>query len=74
MPWVLKDFKSQELDLDDKNVYRDLSKPIGAMDPKRLADFKMRYDETPDEADKFLYGSHYSCPGYVIGFMLRSNP
>ena len=39
-----------------------------------MADFRMRYDETPEGADKFMYGSHYSCPGYVIGFKLRSNP
>jgi len=35
-PWILKDYKSEVLDLKDPNVYRDLSKPIGAMDPKRL--------------------------------------
>mmetsp|Transcript_8665 Transcript_8665/g.14688 ORF Transcript_8665/g.14688 Transcript_8665/m.14688 type:complete len:512 (+) Transcript_8665:279-1814(+) len=74
MPWVLKDYKSPVLNLADPNVYRDFSKPIGAMDPKRLQDFRQRYDETPEGADKFLYGSHYSCPGYVIGFHVRSNP
>jgi hypothetical protein len=74
MPWVLKDFKSGILDLSDPNVFRDLSKPIGALDEKRLNDFRKRYDDTPPEMDKFLYGSHYSCPGYVIGFLLRQNP
>ena len=24
--------------------------------------------------ERFLYGSHFSCPGYVIGFRLRSDP
>ena len=23
---------------------------------------------------RFLYGTHYSAPGYVIGFLLRRNP
>lgn len=23
---------------------------------------------------KFLYGTHYSTPGYVIGFLVRKNP
>jgi hypothetical protein len=32
MPWVLKDFKSEVLDLQDPMVYRDLSTPIGAID------------------------------------------
>lgn len=74
MPWVLKDFKSEELDLQDPNSFRDLSKPIGALDEKRLADYRLRYDETPEGSDKFLYGSHYSCPGYVIGFHVRCDP
>ena len=31
MPWVLKDYTSTALDLDDaQRTYRDLSKPIGA--------------------------------------------
>ena len=74
MPWVLKEYKSEYLDLTDPNVYRDFKKPIGAMDPKRLDDFKRRYFETPEGCDKFLYGSHFSCPGYVIGFLVRQNP
>jgi len=74
MPWVLKDYKSGELDLQDPNSYRDLSKPVGALNEKRLQDYRRRYEETPPEADKFLYGSHYSCPGYVIGFRVRQDP
>lgn len=72
-PWVLKDFKSEVLDLKDENVYRDLSKPIGALNEKRLKDFITRYNDTPEE-EKYLYGTHYSCPGYVIGFLVRYNP
>ena len=26
------------------------------------------------EEDKYLYGTHYSCPGYVIGFLVRQHP
>ena len=74
MPWILKDFKGETIDLSDPAVFRDLSKPIGALDPKRLADFRERYKETPPGADRFLYGSHYSCPGYVIGFHVRDRP
>mmetsp|Transcript_14284 Transcript_14284/g.17989 ORF Transcript_14284/g.17989 Transcript_14284/m.17989 type:complete len:167 (+) Transcript_14284:1131-1631(+) len=33
----------------------------------------MRFNEMPDE-DKYLYGTHYSCPGYVIGFLVRQHP
>lgn len=74
MPWVIQDYKSGVIDLHNPNVYRDLSKPIGALDPKRLKDYQTRYEETPPEMDKFLYGSHFSCPGYVIGFCVRQQP
>ena len=69
-PWIIKDFSSPVLDLNDPASYRDLTKPIGALNQKRLDDFLMRYNEMPDE-DKYLYGTHYSCPGYVIGFLVR---
>jgi hypothetical protein len=38
-PWVLRDFKSERLDLSNATVFRDLSKPMGAQDPSRA-----RYD------------------------------
>ena len=36
-PWVLADYSSHELDLTDPGVYRDLSKPMGALDEVLLA-------------------------------------
>ena len=30
-PWIIKDYDSEALDLADTNTYRDLSKPIGAL-------------------------------------------
>lgn len=75
-PWIIKDYTSEVLDLKDvEKTYRDLSKPMGAINHKRLEDFMMRYNEMPDEMDdKYLYGTHYSCPGYVIGFLVRQHP
>ena len=35
-PWVVADYESDSLDLSDPSVYRDLAKPVGALDPKRL--------------------------------------
>ncbi len=61
------------LDLKDPKVYRDLSKPIGALNEDRLKGFIKRYNDTPEE-QKYLYGTHYSCPGYVIGFLVRQYP
>ena len=41
-PWILCDYTSENLNLDDPSVYRDLSKPIGALDAKRLEGFQER--------------------------------
>lgn len=71
-PWTLIDMDSEKLDLNNPQHYRDFSKPIGALNPKRLAQFKERFKDMPDP--KFLYGTHYSTPGYVIGYLVRNNP
>eukprot|EP01137_Pigoraptor_chileana_P021867 Opistho-2@86107 len=71
-PWVITDYISTKLDLTNPKSYRDLSKPIGALNPQRLELFKDRYDEMPDP--KFLYGTHYSTPGYVLYYLVRIAP
>ena len=42
-PWILADYTSESLDLNDAATFRDLSKPVGALDEKRLAFFRERY-------------------------------
>ena len=42
-PWVLSDWTSPELDLENPAVFRDLSRPIGALEPDRLEAFRERY-------------------------------
>jgi len=42
-PWVLRDYSSAELDLTRDDVFRDLSKPMGAMTPSRLEVFRRRW-------------------------------
>jgi len=53
-PWILNDYKSDVLDLKDKNIFRDLSKPIGALNEKRLKDFMERYNECPEERNIYM--------------------
>jgi factor associated with neutral sphingomyelinase activation len=126
-PWVLTDFTSETLNLKDKSIYRDLSKPVGALNPKRLAACReyahsrrqpaahlsstrlqrsqpqespslvsapthrvcrlggRRYfemeeanegleDDNPMKTPPFLYGCHYSTPGFVVYYLLRKSP
>lgn len=35
-PWVLADYTSETLDYNKSSTFRDLSKPVGALDPKRF--------------------------------------
>lgn len=74
---MLRDYTSATLDLSDPAVYRDLSKPIGALNPERLAMFQRRMRDMPPEishGQPFLYGTHYLCPGYVLYYLVRRCP
>jgi hypothetical protein len=42
-PWVIADYTSATLDLTDPATFRDLSKPVGALEPKRLERVIERY-------------------------------
>ena len=41
-PWILLDYTSEELRLDDPAVYRDLSKPVGALNAKKSEEIRKR--------------------------------
>ncbi|XP_053324288.1 protein FAN [Spea bombifrons] len=71
-PWILADYTSPELDLTAAKTFRDLSKPVGALNKERLERLMMRYHEMPEP--KFIYGSHYSSPGYVLFYLVRVAP
>ncbi|KAM9976678.1 hypothetical protein ACTFIR_010522 [Dictyostelium discoideum] len=73
-PWIIADYQSTTLDLNRNETFRDLSKPIGALNPTRLATFQDRYHQIPDDQPKFLYGTHYSTPAYVLYFLVRQVP
>ncbi|KAI9382029.1 hypothetical protein POPTR_014G072600v4 [Populus trichocarpa] len=74
-PWVLSDYSSKSLDLSDASSYRDLSKPLGALNPDRLKKFQERYSSFDDPViPKFHYGSHYSSAGTVLYYLARVEP
>ncbi|NXC15091.1 FAN protein, partial [Corythaeola cristata] len=71
-PWIIADYSSSVLDLTKPETFRDLSKPIGALNKERLDRLLARYQEMPEP--KFMYGSHYSSPGYVLFYLVRVAP
>ncbi|XP_076470003.1 protein FAN-like [Babylonia areolata] len=72
MPWVIQDYTSPILDLEKEATFRDLTKPIGALNPERLNRLKECAEYLPEP--KYLYGSHYSNPGYILFFLARMAP
>ncbi|CAH1159867.1 unnamed protein product [Phaedon cochleariae] len=74
-PWVLTNYESKELDLSQPNNYRDLSKPIGALNPSRRAYFEDRYSTWEHESiPPFHYGTHYSTSAFVFNWLIRMEP
>jgi hypothetical protein len=77
-PWVIRDYTSETIDLSDSRVYRDLSKPVGALNEDRLATLIARYNDLASfgfaDNERFLYGSHYSSPGVVLHYLIRQEP
>uniref|UniRef100_A0A3B5L6U0 Uncharacterized protein n=1 Tax=Xiphophorus couchianus TaxID=32473 RepID=A0A3B5L6U0_9TELE len=71
-PWVIADYTSTQLDLANSDTFRDLSKPIGALNQERLDRLLARYGGMPEP--RFIYGSHYSSPGYVLFYLVRVTP
>ncbi|KAK4162447.1 beige protein 1 [Cladorrhinum sp. PSN259] len=74
-PWVLADYTSEELDLNNPATFRDLSKPMGAQTPSRAADFGMRYKSLAEIGETpFHYGTHYSSAMIVSSYLIRLPP
>jgi hypothetical protein len=74
-PWVIADYTSRTLDLTNPATFRDLSKPVGALNQQRLAQFVERYNAFDDPViPKFHYGSHYSNVGSVLFYLIREEP
>ncbi|GMF46238.1 unnamed protein product [Phytophthora fragariaefolia] len=86
-PWVLADYDSEVLDLCDPGVYRDLSKPMGAL--CREEEFRARYDglmesvstidgeessDHPLSSRPFHYGTHYSSAAITLHYLMRLEP
>ncbi|XP_055586016.1 neurobeachin isoform X15 [Uranotaenia lowii] len=74
-PWVLTNYESRELDLSQPSNYRDLSKPIGALNHSRREYFEERYEswDTPG-IPPFHYGTHYSTSAFVLNWLIRIEP
>nr|CAD2141024.1 unnamed protein product [Meloidogyne enterolobii] len=74
-PWILSNYSSENIDLNDAANFRDLSKPIGALSETRKKLFKERFNNWDDpEIPPFHYGTHYSNAAFVFNWLFRLEP
>ncbi|KAK6087756.1 beige/BEACH domain-containing protein [Seiridium cupressi] len=74
-PWILADYTSDELDLNNPSTFRDLSKPMGAQTPSRQSDYGLRYQSLAEIGEQpFHYGTHYSSSMVVASYLIRLPP
>ncbi|KAG1745693.1 hypothetical protein EDB19DRAFT_1927133 [Suillus lakei] len=74
-PWVLHDYVSEVLDLSSPSVFRDLTKPMGALTAERREAAEIRYANLTSVDEKpFHYGTHFSSSMIVCHFNIRMQP
>ncbi|KAK8807070.1 hypothetical protein WA158_003829 [Blastocystis sp. Blastoise] len=90
MPWVLSNYTSETIDLNNRENYRDLSLPIGAQDPKKRERLKDKFDLLQSEYTHNIrdtndalgilatpprhYAVHYSNSANVLWYLIRFEP
>ncbi|XP_044275947.1 lysosomal-trafficking regulator isoform X2 [Varanus komodoensis] len=86
-PFILSDYTSETLDLNDPSVYRNLVKPIAVQSKEKEDRYVDTYKYLEEEYRKgareddpmppvqpYHYGSHYSNSGTVLHFLVRMPP
>ncbi|BFZ55193.1 Beige protein-like 1 [Savitreella phatthalungensis] len=77
-PWVLADYTSAKLDLQNPATFRDLSRNMGSQTVARRQLFQERYNSLAELADPnlrpFHFGTHYSSAMIVCSYLIRVAP
>ncbi|CAD8111064.1 unnamed protein product [Paramecium primaurelia] len=77
-PWIIAEYNEKEFNINQPTFFRDLSKPMGALNKHRLQKYKAFYkDQLKDKQQDpkpYLYPTHYSSPGTVVYYMIRKIP
>ncbi|EAY22774.1 Beige/BEACH domain containing protein [Trichomonas vaginalis G3] len=74
-PWVISNYETENLDLNDVKNYRNLSIPIGAVDEERLNDLKSGYEELEAmDPPGHLYSAGPICSLVLYLYLVRIEP
>ncbi|CCI40035.1 unnamed protein product [Albugo candida] len=83
LPWILKEYQSTTLDLEDPNSFRDLAKPIGAQSHARIQQIQSLYDRqstafakagTQRRTPPYHFSRSYSHTRSILYFLIRLMP
>ena len=75
-PWIVNDYDCKKIRWRDRDFYRDLSLPVGALNKERLNELCQRREEMIHFNSDFifLYGAGYSTPLSLFNWMIRLEP
>jgi hypothetical protein len=77
-PWILSEYESENIDLTNVKNFRDLTKPIGALNEQRAREVQERFNAFAEidmmDMPPFHHGSHYSSAGVVLHYLIRIEP
>lgn len=75
IPWVINDYSSDKCDFSNPNFFRDLTKPIGALNEERLSLLIEKCEQLESMGmDSYLYSNGLVCPLSVYLWLLRQEP
>eukprot|EP01080_Neovahlkampfia_damariscottae_P002185 gene2185-2049_t len=73
-PHVISDYSSESIDLSNPKVYRDLSKPMGALNEQRKEKAELQYENLTETGNPYHWGTHYSTRMSVLFYLVRLEP
>ncbi|KAI5994829.1 hypothetical protein EDD15DRAFT_2518441, partial [Pisolithus albus] len=74
-PWFLQDYTTETLDLSSADLFRNLTKPMGALTEARREVAESRYHNLESIGEKpFHYGTHFSSSMIVCHYLIRLAP
>ncbi|KZC14096.1 Lysosomal-trafficking regulator, partial [Dufourea novaeangliae] len=79
-PFVLADYTSEKIDLNNPKIYRNFKRPMAVQDKKNEQHYINNYNYLKQaqlitlHQEPYHYGSHYSNSGTVLHFLVRLPP
>ena len=75
-PWIIQDYTSPKLNIEDVKTYRNLETPIAAISPAKSSEANTKLNEllSSDHPAPFQFGVHYLPARNVLSYLVRLEP